>query len=274
MIIVKDIFLWFWSCIKAVPGSIITGVVISLIFLIFRNVLNKCGEYFVSVSNFLKKLQIVLGEQPEIGSGYQIIQSPKYSFSDKKRKSSVKNPVLWFLLFVVLGGTFLLREYEDIVQNTIINISLFFISSGIFFICISTFTNKIQRSTLLYCIFAILLSFYTYHNVTILPTLILKMPANISIFILMPNSKEKWSYIYMLFGFAITILKIIIILVLFVRMTCIKLDSCKSFKGTRFLIYKTEMFDKGRYLSIFMIFLTVLSYILTSGLFIDLIFKV
>jgi Ca2+/Na+ antiporter len=276
--ILEDIFLWFWSCIKAVPEGIVTGVITSLIFLLFRKILNKCGEYFSSIYNFLIKLQSLLGKQPEIGLGYQIIQSPKYSFTEKKRRNSVmSNDALWGILFFVIiavvAGILALKKYQNIIQITIYAISAFFISSGIFFICVSAFTNKIQRSTLLYCIFGILLSFYTYYNAKILPTLISEIPSNFSVSFLLSNPKEGWPHIYMFGGLFITILEILLILLLLFRMICIKIDSLKSFRTTRYLIYKTETLDSSGYLVFFMVFLTIMSYILTSGLFIDFTFK-
>lgn len=278
MSILEDIFLWFWSCIKAVPEGIVTGVITSLIFLLFRKILNKCGEYFSSIYNFLIKLQSLLGKQPQIGLGYQIIQSPKYSFTEKKRRNSVmSNDALWGILFFVIiavvAGILALKKYQNIIQITIYAISVFFISSGIFFICVSAFTNKIQRSTLLYCIFGILLSFYTYYNAKILPTLISEIPSNFSVSFLLSNPKEGWPHIYMFGGLFITILEILLILLLLFRMICIKIDSLKSFRTTRYLIYKTETLDSSGYLVFFMVFLTIMSYILTSGLFIDFTFK-
>lgn len=277
MNILEDIFLWFWGCIKAVPEDIVTGIIISLSFLIIRTILNKCGKLFSSISNFLIKLQSLLGKQPEIGLEYQIVQSPKYSFTEKKRKNSISNDgfegIVFIIIIAVVGGILALKKYEDIIQVAIYGISIFFISSGIFFICVSAFTNKIQRSTLLYCIFGILLSFYTYYNAKILPTLISKIPSNFSVSLLLSNPKEGWYHVYMFVGLLITILEILLILLLLFRMICIKIDSFKSFETMRYLIYKTEILDSSGYLVFFMIFLTLMSYVLTSGLFIDFIFK-
>ncbi|MGX7203143.1 hypothetical protein BCR22_03905 [Enterococcus plantarum] len=279
MQVLQDIFLWFWGCIKVVPEGVVTGVITSLIFLFFRKVLNKCGEYFSSISNFLVKLQSLLGKQPEIGLEYQIIQSPKYSFTEKKRRksSSISDDNFWGIIIVILvaivAGILALRVYQDAIQFTIYGISVFFISSGTFFICVSAFTNKIQRSTLLYCISGILLSFYTYYSAKILPTLISKIPSNFSVSFLISNQEEAWPHVYMFGGLLITILEILLIFLLLFRMITIKIDSFKSFSTTRYLIYKTEGLDSSGYLIFLLIFLTIMSYLLTSGLFIDFIFK-
>lgn len=275
----QDIFVWFRNCILAVPESVVTGIITSLLILLISRVLHICGDYFSGSGNFFRKLQSLLAKQPEISLNYQIIPSPKYQFEEKKSKktSSLSDNEIWAIIIGVLVamviGIIGLRLYKDIIQFVIYAISVFFICSGILFILISAVTNRIQKSTLLYCIFGSILSFYTYYSAEILPTLISKIPPDFNIKYLFSKIEEGWAQVYMFTGLLITVFEILLILLLFCRMCFIKVDSYKSFRTIRYAIYKTEFLDSIGFLIFILILLTTMSYLLTSGMFIDFVYK-
>ncbi len=259
------------DCVKSVPSDIVTGAIISLGGILIRLAFNECSDRFFIIKKFLSNLSFAFNKKTDSNLSYQIITSPSYRFSDKKpgtfKKSSKDSfPFLFFVLLGLVAGVLTLKNYQHIVQFYIYAISLFFISSGIFFIIMSAVTNKIQKSTLIFSIFSVLLSFYTYYNANILPTMVAKIPSNFGLKLIVLNSSEFFSAVYMFLGIIATTIEIGLVIFLFLRMFVIKVDSIKSTNFLQHIIIKTEMLDKFKNVLIMFIILTALSYFLTSGI--------
>ncbi|MHC1722185.1 MAG: hypothetical protein AB9836_03145 [Aminipila sp.] len=275
----KDILEWFITCFKAIPEDIVIGLYVSLIFWIIRLVINKISKVNIKIKLFMEKLFNFIKNSPEINVTYRVIPSPQYNYNckvkDNKSASTYvsDNAALFFIfIFLLIGTNYLHNNYETI-QVIFYTFSAVFIGLSSFFIFVSTFFNRIQSSTLKYCTISTLLSLYIGYNALYLPNFIEKMPQNINIGDLLVNPNESWASVYSFIGIVIVGIEIIISLVLLLRVCIIKIDSIKSFRFTQKLICSTKPFDSMKSLIIIGILLTVLSYLMTSGILINWIFS-
>ncbi|WP_235804618.1 hypothetical protein [Liquorilactobacillus capillatus] len=249
------------------PGDIVTSAIISLGVILLRIIFNKCSKHFFIIKRCLSNLPSAFNEKKP-NMSYQIIPSPSYRFSDRKSRTFQKvslSTLFWFLLILVFGAL-ALKDYQHIVQIDIYAISLFFISSGLICITVSAITNKIQKSTLMFSIFSVLLSFYIYHNANILPAMVAKIPSDFSMKLLFWNNSVFFATIYIFLGLIVAIVEMILVACLFLRMFAIKVDSIKSIKVLQRIINKTEILDGFKNVSLMFVVFTTLSYLLTSGI--------
>lgn len=277
MEIINDFFEWLYNCITAIPSSIVTSFLISILsFPITRLIKNIKSFNITSIHTFEKIKHLVHKPSPKIKIDYTIIPSPNYSLNKKKgrkKKSnsiSNKNDILIYYIiiaFLLIYTFIILKKHVFIVQFIVACISMFFLILPIILGLISTIFNRIQSSTLKFCLFSSITSLFTYYNASILPNLVSQIP-EIEIITLFHFITEDTLLpsAYMLLGLFVLILEIIINILLFIRMCIIKIDSICSYSFTRFFIAYTEFLDNSRFLVLSFILLTMLSFVLTSGI--------
>ncbi|WP_310602249.1 hypothetical protein [Anaerosporobacter sp.] len=277
MEILKNIIEWFIDCFKSIPEGIVSGVFTGLLFWGLRLILNKISNQSGKLRLALNKFSAVWKAQPEIGSEYRVIPTPNYKFPRRNKKSNASSADMGGTLFIVIlissWGSLWLQEHQIEVQTIFYFTSAIFICLGAFFIFISAFTNRIQSSTMKYSIFSIIVSMYIYYSGLILPNLIEKMPDDINMSKLLLAPKEYWPSIYVFFGLLVVVIEIIIILIMLLRVMVIKIDSKIEIVFIRKIIYLTRWLESIVGLIIMFGLLTIFSYMLTSGLFIETIFK-
>lgn len=230
----------------------------------------------------MRKIQQFLSDLPTIESKYTINPSPRYKEGFKRRKKESRftnysgslGIVLYISIVITIISLNFLKTYQYSIRINIFAISLFFISFGIFLIVISALTNRIQKSTLLFSIVGIILSFYTYYIATILPRLTKKIPIDFNILTLFTDLDTFLKLMIMFGGILILFLEIGIVLALFIRMFIIKIDSCISNRMTKYIIVKTSIFDNIRLMIFILTLFTLVSYGLTSEEIIDWMVKI
>lgn len=277
---VKNVFIWFFDIFKSLPQGFVTTIINSFITMYIIKLLSWIGNYSKIIGDILKKIQKVLRWNSEIKATYTVISTPVYSLNLNKKnveKTPKNNSYLIWIIIIALVLSILalnfLKAYQSDVQTVIYGLSLFFIGSGVGLIITSKFTNKIQRSTLNFSIFGIALSFYTYYIASLIPELTSRIPDEMNLSMMFSDSINFWTLIYMLFGMFLLFLEVLFVISLFLRMFVIKIDSLKSLAITRYLISKTSHFDSALRLTILLIILTILSYLFTTGIMIDCLFK-
>lgn len=274
---IKNIIQWFINCWKSVPENIVTGIFSGLLFWLGRLLLNKAILHSTRLNIFCKRVVEFWHTQPNIEQDYKVIPSPNYEFSEKSKKgksSSVDNGgIIISMIAISIMGCLWLREYQEAVQKFFYLICVTLIGLSTFFILISAFTNRIQSSTLKFSIFSILISAYIYYSGEVLPELIKRMPPDINLVKLLVEPQKYWPSIYTFLGLVIVTFEIVIILFMLFRVIAIKLDSRVQFKLCKKVIYYTKAFENTIGVIFLFGMLTIFSYLLTSNIFIEMIFK-
>lgn len=280
MEVINKFFKWIYDCIIVIPSDIVTGLFISIMIAIITKILKKIkGVNSIIINKFQGLKKIINNTTFEIDQSYTVIPSPQYSVNRKTHKaksntSTSNNDVIGFILvtlFMAFLGFSQLQKHVFTIQIVIGIISVIFMILPILFVLISTVFNRIQSSTLKFSVFSFGTSLFTYYNSTILPNLISQFPDSININILyyIKNLNAFISDLYILFGLIVLVVEIILNLLLFIRMLLIKIDSLKSFKLTKFFISHTIVLERTTFLLISFIVLTILSFVLTSGIAYD-----
>lgn len=275
MEIAKGLGEWFVKCFMTIPENLVVGMYMGIIFLMVRKGFNKLLKSNKKFKGGFEKVVKTWKAQPEIDATYQIVSSPIYKFDGTINNNYGSNDgVLIFVLVVigVVGATWLRENYEK-VQLVFYYSSAVFMSLSIFFVIISAIKNKIQSSTLKFSIFATAISMYIIYSANVLPQLMAKIPANLSISGMILEPQAHWPSIYVFLGIIVVIFEILIITVMLIRAFAIKIDSWMKLRFIQYVIAWTSGLDKVGGLIFCFIMLTVGSYLLTSDILVQLLFK-
>lgn len=280
MEVINKFFEWIHDCIIAIPSDIVTSLFVSVILAIITKILKRIkGVNNIIINKFQSLKKVINNSTFEISQNYIVVPSPQYSVNRKihKAKSNTSTSTddvivyIFVALFMALLGFTQLQKHIFTIQIVIGFISVIFMILPILFALISTVFNRIQSSTLKFSVFSFATSLFTYYNSTILPNLISQFPdsININIPFYIENSNAFISDLYILVGLIVLVVEITLNLLLFTRMLIIKIDSLKSFKLTKSFISHTIALENTKFLLISFIVLTILSFVLTSGVAYD-----
>lgn len=273
----KEICEWFIQCFKAVPENIVTGIYTGLALLLLRLFFNIIVSYSQRLRRWFEKINRIWNSQPEIRESYQIIPSPNYKFGRSRKNNNYAKEndggIVFVLLLLGVAGTIWLKENHEKVRLVFYSSSVIFMGVSVFFVVISTFKNKIQSSTLKFSLFATIVSMYIIYSANILPTLILRIPDDFNLINLFLKPNEYWPGFYVFLGLIVAVSEIIIIAVMLIRTIAIKIDTVTNMKFIRRIIFWTKRFESVKGMVVLFIVLTVVSYLLTSGIFIEWVFK-
>lgn len=271
----KGICEWFVQCFKAVPENLVTGIYTGMVFLVFRLIINKIIEYNQRARMWCEKIIRIWNSQPEIRETYQIIPSPEYIFPRRRRSNSGRrendsNEVLVILLLGIIG-TIWLKDNHEKVQLIFYLSSIIYIGLSIFFVTLSAFKNKIQSSTLKFSLFSTIVSMYIIYSANILPMLILQIPNDFNLINLIMKPNEYWPSFYVFMGLVIAVIEIIVIALMLIRTIAVKIDTIMKIKLVQRIIFSTKWLERVKVMITLLVILTIASYLLTSGIFIELV---
>jgi len=270
---ISDFLEWFIDCFRAIPADIITGLYVSLIFWALGRIINKIRLKSVKLSTLIEKLTSVWSSQPEINDKYTVIPSPKYECGKSKRSGNFlgsSEGAVWFIVIILLaiGARWLQNNYE-LIQLIFLAFSVIFIILSSLLILVSTFTNRIQSSTLKYIVFSTIVSFYIGYSAVYLPEVIERISEDVALGNTVLFTSISWSGIYAFLGVLYVIIEIGFIVILLLRALTIKMDSIKSGNFTKKMVCLTERWESIKGLILWFIILTSVSYLLTSGILSD-----
>lgn len=280
MEVINKFFEWIYDCIIAIPSDIVTSLFVSIMLAIITKILKRIkGGNNIIINKFQNLKKAINYTTFEIDQNYTVVPSPQYSVNRKihKTKSNTSTDTddmivyIFVILFMALLGFTQLQKHVFTIQTVIGIISVIFMILPILFALISIVFNRIQSSTLKFSVFSFATSLFTYYNSSILPNLISQFPDSININIpyYIKNSNAFISDLYILIGLIVLVVEITLNLLLFTRMLFIKIDSLKSFKFTKFFVSHTIALENTKFLLFSFIILTILSFVLTSGLAYD-----
>ena len=274
----KGICEWFVQCFNAVPENLVTGIYTGMVILVFRLISNKIIEYNQRVRMWCEKIIRIWNSQPEIRETYQIIPSPEYVFprrrrSNNRRRENDGNEVLVVLLFLGIIGTIWLKENHEKVQLIFYSSSIIYMGLSVFFVTLSAFKNKIQSSTLKFSLFSTIVSMYIIYSANILPMLILQIPNDFNLINLITKPNDYWPSFYVFMGLVIAVLEIIVIALMLIRTIAVKIDTIMKIKLIQRIIFSTKWLERVKVMITLLVILTIASYLLTSGIFIELVLK-
>ncbi|CYV12842.1 hypothetical protein [Streptococcus suis] len=275
---VDSILQWIGNIIITVPDGIIQTLIIGMAIFAFRQILGripivgyKFSGLMSSISSFFNRNSI------EISDTTMIIPTPKYTpgrdFVNKKRLSRGKSNkpmsdeefwVMIFLSLVVVGVLVSwFMKYKNEISLVMKWLGVVPLIISIFILFMVTVSARIQKATLIYLFYSIPISMLTiYYGMNLL-----KISDGMSTSL---SDGSLMRSLYIIIGLFISITQQLIAYIMILRNVVIHIARKISVpQFVKKFIYLTSFFESQLFLIVVIVILSLMSYLMTSGLLIS-----
>ncbi|HHT7658974.1 TPA: hypothetical protein ACT2E1_001576 [Streptococcus suis] len=275
---VDSILQWIGNIIITVPDGIIQTLIIGVAIFALRQILGripivgyKFSGLMSSISSFFNRNSI------EISDTTMIIPTPKYTpgrdFVNKKRLSRGKSNkpmsdeefwVMIFLSLVVVGVLVSwFMKYKNEISLVMKWLGVVPLIISIFILFMVTVSARIQKATLIYLFYSIPISMLTiYYGMNLL-----KISDGMSTSL---SDGSLMRSLYIIIGLFISITQQLIAYIMILRNVVIHIARKISVpQFVKKFIYLTSFFESQLFLIVVIVILSLMSYLMTSGLLIS-----
>ncbi|BCK42471.1 hypothetical protein ACTMS8_03155 [Streptococcus suis] len=275
---VDSILQWIGNIIITVPDGIIQTLIIGMAIFALRQILGripivgyKFSGLMSSISSFFNRNSI------EISDTTMIIPTPKYTpgrdFVNKKRLSRGKSNkpmsdeefwVMIFLSLVVVGVLVSwFMKYKNEISLVMKWLGVVPLIISIFILFMVTVSARIQKATLIYLFYSIPISMLTiYYGMNLL-----KISDGMSTSL---SDGSLMRSLYIIIGLFISITQQLIAYIMILRNVVIHIARKISVpQFVKKFIYLTSFFESQLFLIVVIVILSLMSYLMTSGLLIS-----
>ena len=259
------IIYWLWGLGKAIPEDIIKGLIASFLILLIIKLVNKVKFLTSKIKNIILKL---FNTKIEISTKTTFIESPDYHYTTIRRVENVRsensNDNDVFLL--IIAGVFVasivvsfFKEYVDYISLFLKWFGLIPLMICILFLFVISISQEVQKVTVKFITVSIVVSALTLYYGLNLKEMATTMSATIT------DGRNLLASLYKIFGVFIGVIQQLISYILLLRVISVYIDRKKKkpIQLVRRFIAKTKQFESVMFLSIIVIFLSILSYAFT-----------
>lgn len=256
---------WLFGLVKTIPEDIIKTLILGFLILVLRILVDKIK--FLN-SKFKNLMVMIFSTNIEISTKTSFIDSPEYNYVSKRKKeyvysqNSSDNDVWGIIIVGALIASIIVNFFKEYVEY----ISLFLKWFGliplilsIIFLFIISFSKEVQKVTVKFIAVSIVVSALTLYYGLNLKEMATTMSATIT------DGRNLFVSVYKIFGVFIGVIQQLISYILLLRVISVYIDRKKKkpIQSARRFIDKTKQFESVMFLSIIVIFLSILSYAFT-----------
>lgn len=256
---------WLFGLVKTIPEDIIKTLILGFLILVLRILVDKIK--FLN-SKFKNLMVMIFSTNIEISTKTSFINSPEYNYVSKRKKeyvysqNSSDNDVWGIIIVGALIASIIVNFFKEYVEY----ISLFLKWFGliplilsIIFLFIISFSKEVQKVTVKFIAVSIVVSALTLYYGLNLKEMATTMSATIT------DGRNLFVSVYKIFGVFIGVIQQLISYILLLRVISVYIDRKKKkpIQSVRRFIAKTKQFESVMFLSIIVIFLSILSYAFT-----------
>lgn len=256
---------WLFGLVKTIPEDIIKTLILGFLILVLRILVDKIK--FLN-SKFKNLMVMIFSTNIEISTKTSFIDSPEYNYVSKRKKeyvysqNSSDNDVWGIIIVGALIASIIVNFFKEYVEY----ISLFLKWFGliplilsIIFLFIISFSKEVQKVTVKFIAVSIVVSALTLYYGLNLKEMATTMSAKIT------DGRNLFVSVYKIFGVFIGVIQQLISYILLLRVISVYIDRKKKkpIQSVRRFIAKTKQFESVMFLSIIVIFLSILSYAFT-----------
>ena len=256
---------WLFRLVKTIPEDIIKTLILGFLILVLRILVDKIK--FLN-SKFKNLMVMIFSTNIEISTKTSFINSPEYNYVSKRKKeyvysqNSSDNDVWGIIIVGALIASIIVNFFKEYVEY----ISLFLKWFGliplilsIIFLFIISFSKEVQKVTVKFIAVSIVVSALTLYYGLNLKEMATTMSATIT------DGRSLFASVYKIFGVFIGVIQQLISYILLLRVISVYIDRKKKkpIQSVRRFIAKTKQFESVMFLSIIVIFLSILSYAFT-----------
>lgn len=256
---------WLWELVKGIPEDIIKGLIASFLFLLIIKLVNKVRFLNSKIKNIIFKL---FNTKIEISTKTTFIESPDYHYTSIRRaendrsKNSNDNNVFLIIIGAVFVASIvvsLFKEYVDYISLFLKWFGLIPLMICILFLFIISISQEVQKVTVKFIVVSIVVSALTLYYGLNLKEMATTMSASIT------DGRNLFASAYKILGVFIGVIQQLISYILLLRVISVYIDRKKKkpIQAVRCFIAKTKQFESVMFLSIIVIFFSILSYSLT-----------
>ena len=257
---------WLFGLVKTIPEDIIKGLIVSFIILLIIKLVNKVKFINSKIKNIILKL---FNTNIEISAKTTFIESPDYHYTTIRRaendrsENSNDNDVFLLIIAGVLVASIVVSFFKESVDY----ISLFLKWFGliplmicILFLFVISISKEVQKVTVKFIVVSIVVSALTLYYGFNIKEMAVTMSATIT------DGRNLFASVYKILGVFIGVIQQLISYILLLRVISVYIDRKKKkpIQAIRKYIFKTKKFESVPVLIILVIFFSLLSYLLTS----------
>ena len=260
------IIYWLWGLVKTIPEDIIKGLIASFVILLIIKLVNKVKFLNSKIKNIILKL---FNTNIEISAKTTFIESPDYHYTTIRRaendrsENSNDNDVFLLIIAGVLVASIVVnffKEYVDYISLFLKWFGLIPLMICILFLFVISISKEVQKVTVKFIAVSIVVSALTLYYGFNIKEMAVTMSATIT------DGRNLFASVYKILGVFIGVIQQLISYILLLRVISVYIDRKKKkpIQAIRKYIFKTKKFESVPVLIILVIFFSLLSYLLTS----------
>ena len=257
---------WLFGLVKTIPEDIIKGLIVSFIILLIIKLVNKVKFINSKIKNIILKL---FNTNIEISAKTTFIESPDYHYTTIRRaendrsENSNDNDVFLLIIAGVLVASIVVsffKEYVDYISLFLKWFGLIPLMICILFLFVISISKEVQKVTVKFIVVSIVVSALTLYYGFNIKEMAVTMSATIT------DGRYLFTSVYKILGVFIVVIQQLISYILLLRVISVYIDRKKKkpIQAIRKYIFKTKKFESVPVLIILVIFFSLLSYLLTS----------
>lgn len=257
---------WLFGLVKTIPEDIIKGLIVSFIILLIIKLVNKVKFINSKIKNIILKL---FNTNIEISAKTTFIESPDYHYTTIRRaendrsENSNDNDVFLLIIAGVLVASIVVsffKEYVDYISLFLKWFGLIPLMICILFLFVISISKEVQKVTVKFIVVSIVVSALTLYYGFNIKEMAVTMSATIT------DGRNLFTSVYKILGVFIGVIQQLISYILLLRVISVYIDRKKKkpIQAIRKYIFKTKKFESVPVLIILVIFFSLLSYLLTS----------
>ena len=257
---------WLFGLVKTIPEDIIKGLIVSFIILLIIKLVNKVKFINSKIKNIILKL---FNTNIEISAKTTFIESPDYHYTTIRRaendrsENSNDNDVFLLIIAGVLVASIVVsffKEYVDYISLFLKWFGLIPLMICILFLFVISISKEVQKVTVKFIVVSIVVSALTLYYGFNIKEMAVTMSATIT------DGRNLFASVYKILGVFIGVIQQLISYIFLLRVISVYIDRKKKkpIQAIRKYMFKTKKFESVPVLIILVIFFSLLSYLLTS----------
>ena len=255
---------WLQGLVKSIPENIISGLIISFLFLLLTRIVNKVKFLNSKIKEIVLKL---FNTKIEISPKTVFIESPDYHYTSKRREANVGNGnssdsdilgLIFLFLFGISIAVSLFIKYVDYISLFLKWFAIIPLLISIIFLFVISVSRKVQNVTVKFIIVSVVVSILTLYYGYNVKEMSVTMSAVIT-------DKNMIISAYKLLGVFLGVVQQMIPYVLFLRVISVYIDRKKEqpIQLICKFIAKTKQFESVYLLIIMVMIFSICSYVFT-----------
>ena len=256
---------WLVGLVKTIPEDIIKALIMSFFTLVLGKLVRSVNFINSNINNFMVK---IFNTDIEISPKTSFIDSPEYNYVTNSKREFVHKHTssdndVWEIIFVfALVASiivYFVKENAEPISLFLKWFGLIPLIVSIIFLFIISFSKEVQKITVKFIIFSIVVSTLTlYYGFKIKEMATTMSPSIV-------DTRNFSISVYKILGVLIAIFQQLISYILLLRVLSVYIDRKlkNPIQAIRKIIFKTKQFESVLFLVIFVIIFSVSSYLLT-----------